>query len=83
MKEIIFFFLEGESPHLNKIPEKNSINGQILILKVALFLAALYSLLAIWLIIKERFTFTDSLRHAEFHKYFIFTNARPLDVKFS
>ena len=57
------------SPTLTELCEENSFNGQILLLKIALFLGALNSLVAIWLIRKECFSFTDSLRHAEFHKY--------------
>ena len=62
--------MEGESPTLTEICEDNSFNRQISILKIVLFNGALHSLVAIWLIRKEWFSFTDSLRHAEFHKYF-------------
>ena len=62
--------MEGESPTLTEICEDNSFNRQISILKIALFNGALHSLVAIWLVRKEWFSFTDSLRHAEFHKYF-------------
>ena len=62
--------MESQSSTLPEIFEDGSFNGQISILKIALFLGALHSLVAIWLIRKEWFSFTDSLRHAEFHKYF-------------
>ena len=60
----------GGSLTLTEICADNSFNGQISILKIALFLSALHNLVAISLIRKEWFSFTDSLRHAEFHKYF-------------
>ena len=62
--------MEGESPTLTEICENNSFNGQRSILKIALFNGALHSLVTIWLIRKEWFSFTDSLRQAEFHKHF-------------
>ena len=62
--------MKGEGTTLNEIFEDNSFSGQISILKIALFLEGLHSLLAIWLIRKEWFSFKDSPRHDGFHKYF-------------
>ena len=68
LKQIFFLFCKDRA--LTEICEDNTFNGQISILKIALFLGALHSHVAIWLIRKEWFSFADSLRHVEFHKYF-------------